>query len=275
MPHKNRRYWYRSKNQKKTSGKNQKNPQNQPKSASIKKPARLKIYALGGLEEVGRNMTVFEYDKDIVIIDMGLQFPEEDMHGIDYIIPNITSLKGKEKNIRGVIFTHGHLDHIGGAPHLLPKLGNPLVVAAPMTMAILKKQIENHQEKFTLKALEIKSLKSPIKLGIFKVNFFSVTHSFKDSLGVVLETPVANIIHPGDWRYDLDPVSGPKTDLRHLAKWDQKNKPSVLMMESLGATEEGHQGSEKEVYKNIENIVKNAPGRVIFGTFSSMIERIG
>jgi len=244
-------------------------------STRLKKEEKLKIYALGGLEEVGRNMTVFEYNSDIIIVDMGLQFPEEDMHGIDYIIPNITSLKGKEKNIRGVIITHGHLDHVGAAPILLPKLGNPLVVAAPMTIALLKKQIENHHQKFIPKTLEIKSLKTPITLGKFRLNFFQVTHSIKDSIGVIIETPVGNIIHPGDWRYDLDPVEGPKTDLRHLAKWSNKNKPSILMMESLGATEEGHQGSEKEVYKNVEEIIKKAPGRVIFGTFASMLERIG
>jgi len=245
------------------------------KSTRPKGEDALKIYALGGLEEVGRNMTVFEYDSDIIIVDMGSQFPEEDMHGIDYIIPNITSLKGKEKNIRGVILTHGHLDHVGAAPHLLPQLGNPLVIAAPMTIAILKKQIENHHQKFTPKILEVKSLNTHLRLGKFKVNFFQVTHSIKDSVGVIIETPFVNVIHPGDWRYDLDPVEGPKTDLRHLAKWDSKNRPSVLLMESLGSTEPGHQGSEKEIYKNIENIIKQAPGRVIFGTFASMLERIG
>lgn len=251
------------------------NKQGKQKSTKLKADDKLKIYALGGLEEVGRNMTVFEYGSDIVIVDLGHQFPEEDMHGIDYIIPNITSLKGKEKNIRGIIITHGHMDHIGAAPHLLPMLGNPLVIAAPMTVALLKKQIENHHQKFTPKILEVKSLKKPIILGKFKANFFQVTHSIRDSIGIILETPDANIIHPGDWRYDLDPVEGPKTNLRYLAQWNYKNKPSVLMMESLGSTQEGHQGSEKEVYKNIENIIRQAKGRVIFATFASMLERIG
>lgn len=240
-----------------------------------KRPDRLKIYALGGLEEVGRNMTVFEYGQDIIIVDMGNQFPEEGMHGIDYIIPNITSLKGKEKNIRGVLITHGHLDHIGAAPHLLPMLGNPLVIAAPMTIALLKKQLDNHHQKFTPKILEIKNLKKTVQLGKFKINFFQVAHSIKDSIGLIIQTPTSNIIHPGDWRYDLDPVEGPKTNLRHLAKWATKNIPSVLMMESLGSTQEGHQGSEKDVYKNVENIIRRAEGRIIFGTFSSMLERIG
>lgn len=236
---------------------------------------KLKIYALGGLEEVGRNMTIFEYEDDIVIIDMGHQFPEEDMHGIDFIIPNISCLKGKEKNIRGVIISHGHLDHVGAAPYLLPKLGQPLVIAAPMTLAILKKQFEERAPNYKMKVLEIKSLDKALQLGKFRVKFFSVTHSIKDAVGIVLETPVVNVIHPGDWRYDLDPVSGPKTDMRHLAKWSTKKIPSVLMMESLGSTKPGFQGSEKEVYNNMVAIIKDAPGRVIFGTFSSMIERVG
>jgi ribonuclease J len=144
-----------------------------------------------------------------------------------------------------------------------------------MTIALLKKQIENRPDKFTPKTLEIKTLKKPITLGKFRIHFFQVTHSIKDSIGVIIETPFANIIHPGDWRYDLDPVEGPKTDLRYLSKWRTANKPSVLLMESLGSTEEGHQGSEKEVYKNMESIIKKAQGRIIFGTFASMLERIG
>jgi len=251
----------------------------EPKGA---KEDKLKIYALGGLEEVGRNMIVFEFvpagrpnAADIIIIDIGSQFPDEDMHGIDYIIPNVSSLKGKEKNIRAVIVTHGHLDHIGAAPHLLPKLGNPLLIAAPMTVALIKRQLENYHEKFTPKISEVKNLNRPIYLGKFKVNFFAVTHAIKDSIGVVLETPMGNIIHPGDWRYDLDPVSGPPTDYSFLARWGKGKKPAVLLMESLGSTKEGHQDSEKVVYNNIDNIIAAAKGRVIFGTFASMLERIG
>ena len=244
--------------------------QRQPSQAD-----KLKIFALGGLEEVGRNMTVFEYGSDIIIVDMGLQFPEEDMHGIDYIIPNISYLKGKERNIRGVILTHGHLDHIGAIPHLLPKLGNPLIIGAPMTLALVKKQIENHHQKFVPQTLEVRSLKKPTRLGKFRVNFFQVEHSVVDSLGVVIETSVVNVIHPGDWRFDLDPVEGKKSDYTHLTHWNTKNKPSVLMMESLGATEPGHQGSEREVYNKIKEIIEKSPGRVIIATFSSMLERAG
>lgn len=234
-----------------------------------------KIIPLGGLEEVGRNMTVFEYKDDIVILDMGLQFPEEDMPGIDYIIPDIRYLEGKEKNIRGVIFSHGHLDHIGAAPHLLPKLGWPPVYASRLTLVLLRKRLEEAKLAQYLIAHEIKSAGEEIKLGdYFKINFFEVTHSIMDALGVVLQTPSGNIIHPGDWRYDLSPVNGKPTDFSHLASWNTKEKPSVLMMESLGSTKEGHQLSESEVYKNIKKIIEMAPGRIIIATFASMVERV-
>ncbi|MEK7203458.1 MAG: ribonuclease J [Patescibacteria group bacterium] len=235
----------------------------------------LRIIPLGGLEEVGRNMTVFEYNDDIVILDMGLQFPEEDMPGIDYIIPDVRYLEGKEKNIRGVIFSHGHLDHIGAAPHLLPKLGWPPVYASRLTLFLLRKRLEESKLNQYLVAHEINSASEELFLGdYFKVNLFEVTHSIMDAMGVILQTPVGNIIHPGDWRYDLSPVKGKPTDFSHLARWNTKEKPSVLMMESLGSTKEGSQLSESEVYKNIRKIIETAPGRIIIATFASMVERV-
>jgi len=236
---------------------------------------KLRIIPLGGQEEVGRNMTVFEYEDDIIILDMGLQFPEEDMPGIDYIIPDIRYLAGKEKKIKGVILSHGHLDHIGAAPHLLPRLGWPVVYASKLTLMLLKKRLEESNLSRYFKAKEITSAHDALTFGKLKINFFEVTHSIMDAIGVIIQTPVANVIHPGDWRYNLDPISGPKTDFSHLAKWNTKAAPSILMMESLGSTKEGSQLSEREVFKNIRNIIVKAPGRVIVATFSSMIERVG
>ena len=220
-------------------------------------------------------MTAFEYRGDIIILDMGVQFPDEDMPGVDYIIPNIGYFKGKEKNIRAIILSHGHLDHIGAVSHLAPKLGNPLIVASPLTKALVIKRHEEYKGLPKLKFREITASNQTIKLGSFTLTFFAVTHSIMDSFGVVIQTPEGNIIHLGDWRYDLDPVAGKPTDFKHLAKWSTKNVPSVLMMESLGAIHEGHQGSEKEVHNNIKKIIDGAKGRVIIGTFSSMLERIG
>jgi len=234
----------------------------------------LKIIPLGGQEEVGRNMTVFEYGSDIIILDMGLQFPEEDMPGIDYIIPDSRYLKGKERNIQGVLLSHGHLDHIGALPHLLPALGWPTVYASKMTLALVRKRLEEAQLLKFFKAYEVNSFEETLALGHFRVNFFAATHSIMDAMGVVIQTPVANVIHPGDWRYDSNPVEGKITDFSALAKWNQGGVPSILMAESLGSTKEGHQISEQEIYNNIKQILEKARGRVIIATFSSMVERV-
>src|SRR3989344_1195032 len=235
----------------------------------------LRIIPLGGQEEVGRNMTIFEYNDDIVILDMGLQFPEEDMPGIDYIIPDVRYLEGKEKNIRGVILSHGHLDHIGAVPHILPKLGWPPVYASRLTLFLLRRRLEESNLAQYLVSHEINSADEEFTLGdYFKVALFEVTHSIMDALGIILQTPQGNIIHPGDWRYDTTPVNGKPTDFSHLARWNTQEKPSILMMESLGSTKEGSQLSESEVYKNIKKIIEAAPARIIIATFSSMVERV-
>ena len=241
---------------------------------------KLRIIPLGGCEEVGRNMTVFEYltpnkqGSDIVIVDMGLQFPEEDMPGIDYIIPNTEYLRGKEKDIRAVIFTHGHLDHIGATPLLIDKLGNPLIVGSKLTVHMIKARQEDYK-KGSAKTLNIKTVNSAqevLKLGRFKTKFFPVSHSIMDALGVILETPIGTVIHPGDWMIEHGALEG-KQEINYK-KLSQLRKPTILMLESLGATNTKRPVTEKEMYQNIENIIKSAPGRVIIGTFSSMIERI-
>jgi len=196
---------------------------------------KLRIIPLGGQEEVGRNMTVFEYGGDIVILDMGIQFPEEDMPGIDYIIPNISYLKGKENRIRGVIFTHGHLDHIGAAPILLEKLQNPTIIGRPLTLSLIRNRVEDYKKGTAkrLHSITVKSVKDKFKLGVFTIGFFPVDHSIMDAVGVTLQTPQGTVIHPGDWTYEKDPVGRLRTEY--------------------------HQ--------------RQAPGRIIIGTFSSQIER--
>jgi ribonuclease J len=235
---------------------------------------KLKIIPLGGQEEVGRNMTVFEYGQDIVILDIGMQFAEEDMPGIDYIIPDIRYLRGKERNIKGVILSHGHLDHIGAVPHILPQLGWPPIYASKMTLALVKRRLEESHLQQHLKSYEIKSANENLRFGNIQVNVFDVTHSIMDAIGVIIQTPVANIIHPGDWRYDLDPVTGKPTDFSHLARWNTKPIPSILMMESLGSTKEGHQISELDIFRTIKQIFEKTQGRIIVATFASMVERV-
>ncbi|MCL5010622.1 MAG: ribonuclease J [Patescibacteria group bacterium] len=235
---------------------------------------RLRIVPLGGMEEVGRNMAVFEYDKDIVILDMGIQFPEEDMPGIDYIIPSISYLKGKEKNIRAVIFSHGHLDHIGAAPLLLPRLGYPPVVGRDLTIAMIKKRMEDFERDSSkrLDVIKINSVNDRFNLGKFRIGFFNVEHSIVDAVGVIISTPQGTVIHPGDWTMERDPVDGKPLTYHHLAKLPG---PKILMLESLGATNTSPEMvSEKEMYNNLEKLISAAQGKVIIGTFASQIKRV-
>lgn len=233
----------------------------------------LKIIPIGGCEEVGRNMTVFELGQDIVILDMGIQFPEEDMPGIDYIIPNIAYLKGKEKNIRGVIFSHGHLDHIGAAPILLEKLGNPPIIGRDLTLAMIKHRQEDYKKDSSkkLKTITVKDLRNPLKLGAFNVSFFQIEHSIMDAIGVILKTPAGAVIHPGDWTMEKDERGRPLIDYSFLAKLP---RPKILMLESLGAIDVRTSATSQEMKKNLTQLITGAPGRIIIGTFSSQIERI-
>ncbi len=240
------------------------------------KPNTLRIIPLGGMEEVGRNMTVFEYNSDIVILDMGLQFPEEDMPGIDYVIPNTEYLVGKEKNIKAVIFSHGHLDHIGAAPILLKKLNYPAVLGRPLTMEMIKHRMEDF-EKGSSKKLQttyIKSLDEKHTLGNFALSFFQIDHAIMDAVGVILETPAATVIHPGDWTIEKDPTGRDVIHYTHLANLKKPGIPTILMMEALGAVNTKTPVTEKEMMGNITKLIGGAPGRTIVATFSSQIERI-
>ncbi|MFA5184561.1 MAG: ribonuclease J [Patescibacteria group bacterium] len=235
--------------------------------------ASFKIYPLGGQEEVGRNCTVFEYGEDIVILDMGMQFSDEDMPGVDYIIPNVSSLRGKEKNVRGVIFSHGHLDHIGAAPILLEQLGNPPIIGMPLTLAMVKHRQEDYKRGTTknLKTISISSINQKIALGKFSISFFRVEHSIIDAVGVIIQTPHGTVIHPGDWLMEDDPIHGAAVSYGHLA---QLPSPRILMLESLGVSYTKERTPVKTTLANLEKIISEASGRVIIGTFASQLERI-
>ncbi len=243
------------------------------KELTPSKPNTLRIIPLGGMEEVGRNMTVFEYNQDIVILDMGLQFPEEDMPGIDYVIPNTEYLKGKEKNIKAVIFSHGHLDHIGAAPILLKKLNYPPVIGRPLTMEMIKHRMEDFEKGSSkkLKTNYIKDLKEKVTLGNFILTFFQIDHAIMDAVGVILETPVGTVLHPGDWTIEKDPTGRDVIHYHHLAN---AKRPTILMLEALGAIVTKTPVTEKEMMGNINKLIGQAPGRTIIATFSSQIERI-
>ncbi len=242
------------------------------KQGKISHEQKLKIIVLGGLEEVGRNMTLLEYGNDIIIIDMGLQFPEEDMPGIDYIIPNISYLKGKEKNIKGVIITHSHYDHIGAIPHIMPKIGNPIIYTAKLSAGIIEKRQEEYKNTPKLKFYIIDE-NSKIKLGNFNVEFFRVNHNVPDSFGVVAHTPVGTVIHTGDFKIDYSPINDKPADLNRIAKFGAQGV-LALMADSTNAEEEGYQISETKVSDELEKIFENAKGRIIIGTFASLLNRV-
>ncbi len=234
----------------------------------------LRIIPLGGLGEVGRNMTLLEYNEAILVIDMGFRMPEEDMPGIDYIIPNIEYLKGKQKNILGIIFTHGHYDHIGAIPYLIDKFWHPNLrfFASSLTRGIILKRQEDFPHLPKLEITEVKDGES-IKLGPFRIEFFRQNHNIPDNLGLFIQTPVGNLLHTSDFKFDPYPVNDLPTNFQKLKELG-KRKILLLMSDSTGAEEENHSLSEKTIKKNLEEIFKKAEGRIIAATFASLINRI-
>jgi len=240
----------------------------------VKKQNDLKIIPLGGLGEVGRNMTLFEYEAKILIIDMGFRMPGEDMPGIDYIIPNISFLRGKEKNILGIVFTHGHYDHIGAVPYLIDRIWHPKLglFASPLTRGILLKRQEDFPNLPRLRVTEIRD-GSKIKLGPFQIEFFRQNHNIPDNLGLFIQTPVGNIFHTSDFKFDPNPVNDKPTNYERLRNLGKRNV-LLLMSDSTGAEEKGHSLSEKTIEKNLEELFQRSGGRIIAATFSSLINRI-
>lgn len=238
-------------------------------------PARrsnLKVYPLGGFEQVGRNCFVVEVDGDIYIIDLGLQFPDEDMLGIDYLVPDITCLKGRENRIKGILFTHGHLDHIGAVQHLLPQLHFPPCYGTKLTMAFVKKRLD--EEHLTSKAkLNSVAYGQKITLGKVTVEFLRVTHSIPDSAAVAIHTPYGTILHTGDFKFDLTPMNEPPADFQRLSELGQKGVLAIIA-DSTNAMKPGNSKSEREIAGTIRNLITQAEGRVIISTFSSLLNRI-
>ncbi len=232
----------------------------------------LRIIPLGGLGEVGRNMMALEYGRSILVIDMGFRMPEEDMPGIDFIIPNIEYLKGKEKDILGIICCHGHYDHIGAIPYLIGKLKNPPLFASPLTKGIILKRQEDFPNQPRLEIEEVKN-ESRIQIGPFRVEFFRQNHNIPDNLGMFIQTPVGNIMHTSDFKFDDNPVNDLPTDFGKLKKLGERGI-SLLMADSTGAEELNHSLSEKTIQENLEEIFQKSHGRIIAATFASLINRV-
>ncbi|HJM36701.1 MAG: ribonuclease J [Dehalococcoidales bacterium] len=232
---------------------------------------KLKIVPLGGLGEIGKNMMVMEYDDDIIIIDAGLMFPEEDMLGIDLVIPDINYLLDKKEKIKGIIVTHGHEDHIGALPYILPQLNVP-VYATKLTCGLISVKLKER------KALDGAILKvippsGSVTLGKFSIEFFPVCHSIPDAVGLIIHTPMGIIVHTGDFKLDYTPVSGKPTDLPRLAQLGARGI-LLLLADSTYAERPGYTPSERVVGEALDRVIADAPGRVIVATFSSLVSRV-
>ncbi|MBI2573894.1 MAG: ribonuclease J [Candidatus Wildermuthbacteria bacterium] len=239
----------------------------------------VKIIPLGGLGEVGRNMAVLEYHDQhspfhgkLIVIDIGFRMPEEDMPGIDFIIPNAAYLKGREKDILGVLITHGHYDHIGAMPYIMGQIGNPVVYTGALSRAIITKRQEDFPDQPKLNVVLIENGKR-FKLGPFEVEPFRQTHSIADNFGFAIKTPVGIVVHTSDFKFDESPVNEPPTDLNKLQSIGDRNI-HLLMSDSTNSQEPGHSLSEKAILENLDELFKRTQGRLIIATFASLLNRV-
>jgi len=238
------------------------------------KAGDIRIITLGGVEEIGKNMTAIEIGNDIIVIDIGLAFPTEETPGVDYIIPDATYLENNKERVRGVIITHGHLDHTGGIPYIMPRIGNPPLYTRNLTALFIKKRMEEFPQVQPLN-INIIENDSKVKLGEITARFFGVTHTIPDSVGIIIETPYGAIVTPGDYKLDLDAIDGKPTEEEEerYGIFDKMNT-LLLMTDSTNIENPGFSVPEREIHKNLEEIIKNVNGRLIIGTFASQLERM-
>lgn len=243
------------------------------KDFSASKEPKLRICPIGGFEQVGGNMMFLEYGDDIVIIDGGMEFADDELLGVDYSIPDVTYLEERKSHIRGWFITHGHLDHIGAIPHILPKIGNPPIYATKLTLGLTEKRLEEFALDKGAKLIPIDPAKDVIKLGNFEVDFFRVNHSIPDGVGIRFKTPCGSVIHTSDFKFDFDPADGLPCD---IAKMVQIGDEGVLalMSDSTNAHKKGFTKSERVVGETLREVIRDAKGRIIIASFSSLIGRI-
>ncbi len=231
---------------------------------------KLRVIPLGGLEEVGKNITAFEYGNDIIVVDCGVAFPSEDMLGIDLVLPDFTYLVRNKDKVRAVVLTHGHEDHIGAVPYLLKNFDVP-IYGTRLTLALLNNKLKEHNIKATLNTVEAGDT---IKLGVFGVEFIRVNHSIADSCALAIDTPAGMVVHTGDFKIDHTPVDGSKFDLQRFGELGKKGV-KLLLCESTNAESPGYTMSEKSVGDVLSKIFQDTDKqRLMIATFSSNIHRI-
>ncbi len=242
------------------------------KQKKEKATGKLRIIPLGGLGEIGKNMTVIEYENDLIVIDCGLGFPEEDMPGIDLVIPDISYLEANQDRIRGILLTHGHEDHIGAIPYLLRTL-NPPIYGTALTIGIIRGKLEEHNLP---KKPNLRTVKAgdTVKLGAISAEFIHVNHSIADACAIAVKTPLGTLIHTGDFKLDITPIDGDMMDLVRLGELGREGV-LLLMCESTNAERPGHTPSEKKVGASLESIfATHLKKRIIIATFSSNVHRV-
>ena len=231
---------------------------------------KLKIIPLGGVGEIGKNMTVIEYGSDIIIVDCGMSFPDEEMPGIDVVIPDMTYIEKNAANVRGILITHGHEDHIGAVPYALQKLNVP-VYATKLTIALIEQKLT--EIKVDHADLNCVSPGDTIRLGCFSVEFIKTSHSIAGACALAINTPIGTLIHTGDFKVDYTPIDGEPIDIARLAYYGSRGV-LALMSDSTNVENEGHTPSERGIGKTFEHCFDKAQGRVIVATFASNIYRI-
>jgi ribonuclease J len=231
----------------------------------------LKICTLSGVEEVGKNCTFVEYCNEILIVDLGFSFPELEPYGIDYLIPNFSYLKKNKHKIKGVLITHGHLDHTGALSYILPEIGFPPVYAGRFANALIKERLKEFDLDKKVKLIDVKR-NEPFRINNFQITFVGVTHSIPDSHSIFIESRKGNILFSGDYKIDRAPANEPETSYEKFGEIG--NRVDVALMESTNSFEEGKTKTETEISENLEEIICNTKGRVVVASFSSLVSRI-
>ena len=234
--------------------------------------ARVKIIPLGGLELIGMNITAIEYEDSIVVIDCGLSFPEDDMLGIDLVIPDVTYLKNNLDKVKGIVITHGHEDHIGALPYILKDVNVP-IYSTKLTIALIENKLKEHNMLKTTKRKIVKHGQS-INLGAFRVEFIKTNHSIADASALAIYSPAGIIVHTGDFKVDYTPVFGDAIDLQRFAEIGKKGV-LALMCDSTNAERPGFTMSERTVGRTFDNLfAEHKDSRIIIATFASNVDRV-
>lgn len=238
---------------------------------ATKKKNKLKIIPLGGMEEIGKNLTVFEYGDNIIIVDCGMAFPEDEMLGIDLVIPDITYLERNIEKVHAIFVTHGHEDHIGALPYVLKKLNVP-VYGTELTLGLIGNKLVEHEMTETVDLRKVKAGQT-VQSGPFKIEFIHSTHSIADSVALAIDTPVGMVFHTGDFKIDQTPIEGEPIDIARIAELGKKGV-LLLMSDSTNVERPGYTMSEKTVGETFDNVFRGAKGRIIVASFASNIHRV-